>query len=107
MKKDLDLFSSKFILPEHKTALQEYRKETMKRSKPLLTEEEQQVIGEALRWSYHTKQPICITLFGEYQDRQLEGIVTRIEPFRKVFKLQYEDDWTLVRFDDVIRARVD
>lgn len=94
------------ILPEHRTRISQSLKEESKRTKPTLAQEEIDYIGEIVARSYRFKAAATFVLFDEYQDVEITGIVTRVDQQLKRFRVDHDGDWTWVKFDDVVKVRV-
>lgn len=72
------LWSSKFILPEHREAMQQQDKNNRKHVLPVLDEQAQVEIDRLVRLSFDTKTAITLRVFGEFEDRLISGVVVRI-----------------------------
>lgn len=74
------------------------------RSKPDLDHQALAEISQVLAQSLEDCSPITTTLFGEYEDRSIHGIVMRIDQHLRQIKFRYGDDWEWIMIGDVIGA---
>jgi YolD-like protein. len=86
------------ILPEHKEAIQEFRRRREQRSRPELDEQEWERIDAAIAWSLRTRKPIRLKMFDPYEELVVEGVVDRAD--RLLGKICVDGEW--FTFDDVI-----
>ncbi|MCZ8514347.1 YolD-like family protein [Paenibacillus filicis] len=93
---------SRMMLPEHKQALIKQRISLKKQTRPELTEEEQQEMFGRLKASRSEKIEVTITVYGEYENQSFTGIVTGIDPRLYLVKLEFNHDWKLFDFTDII-----
>ncbi len=70
--------SSRMMLPEHKEAILYEAQVAKIRSKPVLDEQEWEIIQTAIAESLHDKTEISLRLYDEYEDLQLIGVVERV-----------------------------
>lgn len=96
--------SSRMVLPEHREAILEYRKDLNKKQKPDMDEQELQEIDRKLRDSMQWKQPVSIIIFGEFEDRELSGEITYVDPYLKRVKVEFEDGYEWVDLVDVVNV---
>lgn len=97
------LWESKFIMPEHREAIKQRGREEGRRQRKTLDPQEMELIERALAESYREHRTITVRLFGEYEYRELTGIVTAVQTYRKEIKLSTApDDWEWVRIKDIV-----
>lgn len=99
--------SSRMMLPEHKEALQNYRKECVKKTKPTLDKQQLDEISSAIQVSYQSNAPITLTVFEEYEDRYKFGIVTNVDPQLKKIKFNHDGEFEWVDCALIINALYD
>ncbi|MDQ0339344.1 hypothetical protein J2S00_002131 [Caldalkalibacillus uzonensis] len=102
--------SSRWMLPEHKEALQKLKQEQSRQKRPVLDEQQVEEINDKLRQSLQFHLPVTVCLFGEFKNREVKGVVKRINPalgqvklvndqeeewlsFQDIFDVSIEDDW--------------
>lgn len=96
---------SRFILPEHAARIREQYIEETRKEKPVLDDQEMQLIEQALVDSYNQRQPVELQLFDPYQDVRVTGIVTVLNSNRREVKLlQGEDEYTWIKLEQIISA---
>ncbi|EGL17704.1 YolD-like protein [Paenibacillus sp. HGF7] len=92
------------MLPQHKEAINQQLKDTGLKRKPELHEDELQIVMENISLSYARKAIICVTIFDEYTNRDLVGVVVSINTYRQNFKIELDNGYEFVDFAEVIRA---
>lgn len=98
--------SSRLIIPQHKEAAIKQMQEINRRKKPSLDEQQWEEVERALSESIREHVPVTIQVFDPFENREVIGMVTRVDTFRKQVKLSYEDDWEWIKFEDIISAEV-
>jgi hypothetical protein len=102
--------SSRMMLPEHKDATRRQAKQTDRLVRPTLDDQEVEIISTVLFQSHRQQKVVRLTLYGEYDQRIVYGIVTCSQ--RDSFRLDTEDpfssvvDWEWFMFQDVIKAEL-
>lgn len=97
--------SSRMMLPQHKEASLLRDKQRLKITRPELTEEAQEELFGRLKASLVNTIEVSVTLYGEYENRQLTGVITGLDPRQRLVKLEPKrGDWVLFQFDDVLRV---
>lgn len=100
--------SSRMILPEHAARIREHYIEETRRSKPILDDQEVQLIEQALVNSYNRRVPVELRVFDPFEDVKVNGVVTVLNSGRRMAKLmQGEDEYRWVEIDDILGAYVD
>ena len=97
--------SSRMILAEHRKAIIKMQHEANRKQKPILHEDEWQIIFENINLSIHSKEEVCVTIFGEYEDRDIQGVVTSVNQYSKKFKIEFEGDFEWIDFSELISVR--
>lgn len=86
------------MLPEHKEQIIKHRNELHIQSKPILDDQELQEISSAVYSSFIQRTPISLTLFDEFQNQTITGIVKRVDSNGN--KIQIESEW--IKYEDII-----
>jgi hypothetical protein len=97
--------SNRMMLPQHKEALNNYDREKPKRTKPVLDEQELELISAAISESYTEGVELTLILYGEYKDEEVTGIVVGVDQQLGRVKLKIDDDLEDKKIQDVIRVR--
>ncbi|MDB5052923.1 MAG: YolD-like protein [Bacilli bacterium] len=111
-KKLDDMWTTKFLLPEHKVEIIEQEKELQRISRPTLDEQEVEIINEVIGRSVHSDCTIILTLYDVYQHRTLTGHVARIDHQLKQIKIvlfnPYTDagEWEWIALQDIVNAEI-
>lgn len=97
--------SSRMMLPQHKETILIHQKELNRMAKPVIDEQEWQLIGQLLQDSFNRHVKVTLTLFDPFNARELSGFVTVINTFRKEIKLSIDHgEWEWIKFSDIIAA---
>lgn len=90
------------FLPEHKEALLQHKKEGQKKMKPEYDEQMLRLIGYTIHDAYKLKCRVKVTTYGEYEDREYNGVVTKIDQQLKRIKVENEDHFNWIKIDDIL-----
>ncbi|MEK4273145.1 YolD-like family protein [Paenibacillus sp. FSL R7-0026] len=94
--------SSRMMLPEHKEAWLTHQEKQLK-EKPILDEQEIQLIQGKINDSFHQRIRIQVTVFDPIEDKVYEGIVSVVNTFLKEIKLVFSDgDWKYIKLDTIM-----
>lgn len=92
------------IMPEHKNRiLNDALKEEI-RTKPDLDPQALAEISQVLAQSMEDHSPITLTLIDPVEDKQIRGIVMRVDQQLRQIKFRYDDDWEWVESEDIIEV---
>ncbi|MFS1513407.1 YolD-like family protein [Chengkuizengella sp. SCS-71B] len=95
--------SSRMMLPEHKERINDYQQELNRKSKPELAEEEVNVISEQLSDSMLSKSEITVELFRAIGQNEFKiGTVNKFDTQLRRIKLEREDDYEWIKFNDIV-----
>lgn len=86
--------SSRMILPEHKEAIQKFRRRREQRNRPEIDEHEIERINSTISWSLHARKPIRLKMFDPYEELIVEGVVDRAN--RLLGKICVDGEWFLI-----------
>jgi RecA-family ATPase len=92
------------MLSEHMEVILKYNHDLYKKKKPILHEEEPEIVSHAISESYLRERTITLVLFEEDENIRLTGKVIRLDQQRRILKLQSEEDYDLIRLDDIVRV---
>lgn len=79
--------SSRMMLPEHKEAYLLHQTQLIPRHRPLLDEQEAELLSHLITESTLTGSEITLVWFGELETRQITGYVAKIDQHKKAIKL--------------------
>jgi hypothetical protein len=99
--------SSRIILPEHREAINEYNRSLLKKQKPMLCEDEWELISQKINESYHTKKTISVVIFGEFEDRKVTGVVTNINPYSKKIRIEFDEGYEWIDFAEILSTELE
>ncbi|CAM3234681.1 YolD-like family protein [Paenibacillus taichungensis] len=98
---------SRMILPEHREAYLAHMHEINRKEKPILDEQEWQLIGLTLMESYQERVAITLTVFDPFDDSVMRGVVDQIDQNRKVIKfVRGDEDYSFIPFKNILSASV-
>jgi hypothetical protein len=110
MTKQLDdMWTSKWVLPEHKVALIEDDRKQKCNIKPELDDQEIDIINKAVQDSFGMKRLVLLTLYGEYENRAVEGQIMRVDLQSKQIKLSIDpekDEFEWIMLDTIIKIEL-
>lgn len=106
--KDNGLYeTSRMIMPEHREAWLAQQEETSEKEKPILDEQEVQLIYSLLNDSFHQRIRIRVTVFDPIEDNVYEGIVSVVNTFLKEIKLVFADgDWKYIKLANIMSVSI-
>ncbi|MEK4882621.1 MULTISPECIES: YolD-like family protein [Paenibacillus] len=96
--------SSRMIMPEHKNRMLDDALNEETRKKPDLDPQALAEISQVLAQSLEDCSPITLTLFGEYKDKTIHGIVMKVDRQHGQIKFRHDDDWDWIKVEDVVNA---
>ncbi|MEK5058658.1 hypothetical protein BK126_02905 [Paenibacillus sp. FSL H7-0326] len=97
--------SSRMIMPEHRQAWIDRQLEKTKHSKPIIDEQEMQLIERALVDSRNERMRIDLVLHDPFEDRHVSGIVSTIDTYMRRIKLTTsEDDFEWISIKEIVAA---
>ncbi len=88
--------SSRMILPEHREAMLAETFNAKTKIKPILDEQEWDVILAAIRDSLNHKHPVSLRVYDQFEDLRLVGIVERVQSGQ----IRMDGEW--FRINDII-----
>jgi hypothetical protein len=96
MTKQLDdMWSSKWVLPEHREALAKDERSLKRITKPELDEQELLLIDQAIYGSLRQKRVVTLTLFDEYELETIVGTVQKVVTGIKQVKVLLWDPYAI------------
>lgn len=93
---------SRMMLPEHVQALVQQQINENRRERPELDEQQVEELGWQLQEAIESKTPVEITLFGEFRDRTIVGVVTKVDTRYMRVRVEYEDDYDWIPVGDIL-----
>jgi hypothetical protein len=113
MTKQLDdMWSSKWVLPEHREALIEDERSLKRITKPDLDEQEIAMIDQAIHSAMKSNGIVILTVFSKYELKTITGVVLKLDTTLKMVKIILEDpfaeqdecEWVAMR--DILKAEL-
>ncbi|NBI31264.1 YolD-like family protein [Chengkuizengella marina] len=95
--------SHRIILPEHKEMMNHYQKERNRKTKPVLAEEEVNVISQQLSDSMLSESEVTVELFRSFgQNKFISGVITKFDTQLRQIKFEYEGEYEWIKFDEIV-----
>ncbi|GKU79880.1 YolD-like family protein [Paenibacillus sp. L3-i20] len=82
--------SSRMILPEHRKAMNDYDKESKRRSRISLDEQEWEDISRDVSESMAMRQQITLRMYHPFEELTIVGVVDRVDQLKKRFMVDGE-----------------
>jgi len=98
--------ASRMMLPQHKERINEHRQDFRKKSKPVLHSDEIEIIGQNISMSLTNRELIKVKIYGDYEDREIQGVVKSVSEISGKFKLEIEEGYEWVDFDEVLSVEL-
>lgn len=98
---------SRIILPEHRDAYLQEMSLQEGRGKPVLDEQEMQLIEEAIFESYQERHSVTFTVFNPFDDEEIKGVVATIDrQSRRVKLVRGDEDYSWIQIEEIINASI-
>ncbi|MGP3787134.1 YolD-like family protein [Paenibacillus sp. 1A_MP2] len=98
---------SRLILPEHREAYLAQEELQRRRGKPVLDEQEMQLIEEAILESYQECRSVTLTVFNPFDDEDIRGVVASIDkPNRRIKLVRAEEDYSWIKIEEITAASI-
>ncbi|MFS0837286.1 YolD-like family protein [Paenibacillus sp. 1P03SA] len=94
--------SSRMILPEHKEAIQRQLRDLNRRTKPILDEQAWEMMLLEIVDARSAGKEITLVIFEPFEDKELRGKVTKFDMQLRRVRLDYDDDWDWIKWDDIV-----
>lgn len=98
--------ASRMMLPQHKERINEHRTALQKISKPVLHTDEIEIISQNISLSLANYELIKVKIFGDYENREMQGVVKSVSEISNKFKLEIEEGYEWVDFDEVLSVEL-
>ncbi len=98
--------SSRMILPEYRERILRASAESGRRQPAAVHEDEQMIIGEAIKRSLALRLPVRLKLQGDESRGPVwaEGVVTDASPLQGMVRLESEKGIERIRYTDIVGA---
>jgi len=91
-------WQSKFIIPEHQSAIHAHQLRSNVKKRPTLFADEIEEIERKIRISNGESRQITLRMYDRYEDPCVIGVVERIDSYTR--RIRVDGEW--FRIDDVI-----
>ncbi|WP_145323433.1 YolD-like family protein [Paenibacillus xylanexedens] len=99
--------SSRMMLPQHKERIIQHRTQFHTHAKPLIHEDEWEIIAQNLEMSLNYTLQAAIEVFNEWGNRYVHGIVTSVSTFQKKIKIEMDNGFEWIDFDQLVSVKLD
>jgi len=94
--------SSRFIMPQHREALNEQARLKLLKPRPELDPQELDFIAQAIGESYSQGTSVSLELYNEYEEKIVTGVVVGLEQSMTKVKLQTADEIEDIEINSII-----
>jgi hypothetical protein len=107
-----DMWSSKWVLPEHREALIEDDRNLKRKIKPELDDQEVLLINQAIHDAMKSYRTITLIVFDKYELKAVTGTVFKLDTIIKMVKIVLEepqpdqDECVWVPLRDILKAEL-
>lgn len=99
--------SSRLMLPQHKEVIVNDDLRHDKRTRPLLDEQEIELIEHVLIRSFRERRKVTLELFAPYEQVEVRGIVTTLQTAQREIKLAIGGaQWQWIKVRDILIANL-
>ncbi|MGM1044778.1 MAG: YolD-like family protein [Bacillota bacterium] len=98
--------SSRMMLPQHKEQIIEHNKHLNKRVKPILHDDEWEMMIQNVNLSFNYTEEVTVEVFDEYENRRVKGIVTSVSSFAKKMKIECDEGFEWIDFDELVSVKL-
>jgi hypothetical protein len=81
--------SSRMMLPEHKEAILRQKKESQKKPRPVFDQQHLEQVERMISQYIYSEVELYIVVYGEYEDTDLHGKITKFDPQLKRMKVEW------------------
>lgn len=101
--------SSRMMLPQHKERIIQHRTQVHYQAKPLIHEDEWEIIAQNIDMSLNYTLQATFEVFHEWGNRYIHGIVTSVSTFGKKIKIkiEMENGFEWVDFDQLVAVKLE
>ena len=99
--------SSRMMLPQHKERIIQHRTQIHYQAKPLIHEDEWEMIAQNVDMSLNYTLQATIEVFNVSGNRYIHGIVTSVSTFGKKIKIEMDHGFEWVDFDQLVAVKLD
>lgn len=96
--------SSRMMLPEHKEAILRSSRQMQSKLRPVLDEQETEGIMRNLSESLRYGREVRLTVYGEFSDERMTGVVTAFDPAFRRIRLQGATEKVWMSLEDILSA---
>jgi hypothetical protein len=94
------------MLPQHKEHIIKHQKQYNKKSRPIIHEDELEIMNQNISNSLHYKEAIKVKVFNEYDHHVIHGVVTEISQFTKKFRMEIKEGFEWIDFDEIVSVQL-
>lgn len=98
--------SSRMIIPEHREEINNNDLKVTKMKKPILHDDEIEIIIQNIYLSKNENQQATIQVFGEFETRTVRGVVSSIDEYKKRIRIEIDYGYEWIDLDEVVSVRV-
>ncbi|KQY90931.1 hypothetical protein ASD24_24345 [Paenibacillus sp. Root52] len=99
--------SNRMMLPQHKERINEHRTQIQYQSKPIIHDDEWEIIAQNLEMSLNYTIPASFEVFNELGNWYVHGTVTSISRQSNKIKIEKDHGFEHVDFDQLISVKLE
>jgi len=96
--------SSRMMIPQHRDAIREHRRNARKRQRPELDEQRWEELQIAISDAVESKRPVAVRCWGVYEDEIHVGLIERVDVLTRRLKLVGDGEKVWVPLQDIIEV---
>lgn len=96
------MWSSMFLLPEHREAWKRAERERSRQVRPVWDEQRLEGLTYAIQEAAAEGYSVLITVFGEFGNTEEKGLITRIDHQPQRVRLEQNDDYRWIKLEDIV-----
>ncbi|OPA77848.1 hypothetical protein BVG16_13865 [Paenibacillus selenitireducens] len=97
--------SSRFIMPQHREALNEQARQKLLNSRPELDPQELDMIAQAIDDSYSEGTQLGLELFDEYNNMVINGVIIGVNQQRGIVQLDINGEIKDIKLKNIIGVK--
>lgn len=98
-------WQTKFIIPEHKEALNRYELNSRRKKRPTFDVQRIEELEFVIQDSISEKTVVDVVVFEDFEDSTIRGVVSSVDVQLKRIKVQTDDGFQWIPLRDLIDVR--
>lgn len=94
--------SSRMMLPQHRERIIDNQKIPLRKTKPIIHADEWEIITQNINLSLSEQEQVTVTIFGEFENSEVSGVVKNVSPIQKKLKLENDEGFEWIDFNEIV-----